>query len=79
MPPWKKVWLGPLRTVPCESCGSRLSVPFWILWIGIALSIVPIPIWMLNSWILAAALIVALLVAACLAQLWWVPLVHRAN
>ena len=28
---WRKLWLGPSKSIPCSSCGASISVSWWVL------------------------------------------------
>lgn len=68
----KKVTLGPGRTVACQNCGARVTVPVWTM-----VAVVPIvaSIFLFNG----SAFIIALIVLTLVMSAVWayVPLVEK--
>jgi hypothetical protein len=74
-----KLVLGPLRNKVCKSCGVPLTLPLWELWIEILIVLVPIPVWLTQSWIHALATFAGALALGSLVQLRLLPLVRNAT
>ena len=66
VPVWRKMRLGPAKSVTCPNCGSRIGVPFAAM-----LAVIPFLIAIIAAGMVGSlALKVVLLVVGFLALLW---------
>lgn len=79
MSSWRKMMLGPARSVACVRCGGAVSVKWTSLFavIPLLLSIVIGPY--MGSLVIAVALAMLGGVAMFLLHLFWVPIAQRSN
>ena len=74
---WQKLFLGPARSVTCDACGARASVPIWSMAMAIPVLIAVLIGFTVDAVAIRWSIIAIGFVATAYMHIAFVPLIRR--